>query len=86
MDEVEIRWDDTKNRKNQRKHGLSFEDVQELFRSGSDYLEIFDDQHSEEEDRFIRDRVDSQGPRHRGLDRARRGSDPDHQCSLGHEP
>lgn len=50
---VEFGWDEAKNRANQRKHGVSFEEVQELFTSGSDYLEIFDDSHSDVEERFI---------------------------------
>lgn len=48
-----ITWDDAKNHANQQKHGLSFEDAQQLFLGGSDYLELFDDEHSHEEDRFI---------------------------------
>ena len=46
-------WDPDKNRKNQAKHGLSFEEASQLFRSGVDYLEIYDEGHSEREDRFI---------------------------------
>jgi len=33
--------------------GLSFSEVPELFESGNDYLEIFDDEHSIGEERFI---------------------------------
>ena len=47
---------------NRRKHGVSFEEAQELFASGSDYMEIFDEAHSESEDRFI-----AIGPIARGL-------------------
>ena len=46
-------WDGAKDLENRRKHGLSFEEAEELFASGSDYLEIFDEAHSESEDRFI---------------------------------
>lgn len=46
-------WDEAKDLENRRKHGLSFEEAEELFASGSDYLEIFDEAHSESEDRFI---------------------------------
>jgi uncharacterized DUF497 family protein len=42
-----------KNVANQRKHGISFEEASELFSSESDYLEIFDETHSDFEDRFI---------------------------------
>jgi uncharacterized DUF497 family protein len=55
-------WDEAKNLKNRRKHGLSFEEAAELFTSESDYLEIFDEAHSESEDRFI-----AIGPIARGL-------------------
>lgn len=46
-------WDEAKNLANRRKHGISFDEAEELFTSGSDYLEIFDEAHSESEDRFI---------------------------------
>jgi len=38
---------------NHVKHGISFEEATGLFRSGADYLEIYDEEHSDEEDRFI---------------------------------
>ena len=50
---VEFEWDPAKDRSNRRKHGLSFDEAQRLFESGVDYLEIFDADHSELEDRFI---------------------------------
>lgn len=49
---VKVVWDEAKNLANRKKHGLSFEEARELFTSGVDYLEIFDESHSEEEDRF----------------------------------
>lgn len=55
-------WNEEKNRSNQKKHGVSFDEATELFTSGTEYLEIFDDAHSEIEDRFI-----SIGPIRRGL-------------------
>lgn len=55
-------WDEAKNLANRRKHGISFEEAAGLFASGSDYLEIFDEGHSEVEDRFI-----AVGPVTRGL-------------------
>jgi uncharacterized DUF497 family protein len=60
--QVRVAWDAAKNLENQRKHGVSFEEAAELFASGSDYLEIFDETHSELEDRFI-----AIGPIARGL-------------------
>lgn len=59
---VEFEWDDAKDVANQRKHGLSFAEAQRLFESGEDYLEIFDAEHSEFEDRFI-----AIGPIDRGI-------------------
>jgi uncharacterized DUF497 family protein len=50
---VRVIWDDAKNRTNQKKHGVSFEEASVLFTRGDDYLEIFDDAQSDEEDRFI---------------------------------
>ena len=35
-----------------KKHGVSFEEAQELFTPGVDYLGIFDDAHSDDEGRF----------------------------------
>jgi len=59
---VKVVWDHAKNLANQRKHGVSFEEARELFQSGVNYLEIFDDEHSVLEDRFI-----AIGPIGRGL-------------------
>lgn len=50
---VKVSWDPVKSRANRKKHGVSFEEAQELFTSGIDYLEIFDDAHSDDEDRFL---------------------------------
>lgn len=57
-----IEWDEAKNQSNQHKHGVSFEEASEVFASDVDYLEIFDDEHSEDEERFI-----ALGPIRRGL-------------------
>jgi uncharacterized DUF497 family protein len=59
---VKFAWDQVKNLANQRKHDVSFEEASELFLSGADYLEIFDEEHSVMEDRFI-----AIGPVRRGL-------------------
>jgi uncharacterized DUF497 family protein len=59
---VDFEWDDAKDLSNQREHGLSFAEARQLFESGTDYLEIFDVEHSELEDRFI-----AIGPIDRGL-------------------
>jgi uncharacterized DUF497 family protein len=49
---VHFDWDPDKDQDNQRKHDISFAEASELFAS-DDYLEIFDAEHSEEEERFI---------------------------------
>lgn len=59
---VEVTWDPAKNARNLKKHGVSFEEAAQLFTSGVDYLEIFDDESSFDEDRFI-----AIGPIRRGL-------------------
>ena len=49
---VEFEWDEDKNRINQRKHGISFDEVISVF--SDDLSIIFDDHdHSEEEERFL---------------------------------
>jgi len=55
-------WDPSKDKINREKHGLSFDEAIGLFRSGVDYLEIYDEEHSDEEDRFI-----AVGPIRRGV-------------------
>jgi uncharacterized DUF497 family protein len=59
---VRAAWDEAKNFANRRKHGISFEEAEELFTSGADYLEIFDETHSDFEERFL-----AIGPVARGL-------------------
>ncbi len=46
-------WDPAKDKSNRAKHGVSFDQASELFKSGVEYLEIYDEEHSDEEDRFI---------------------------------
>ena len=50
---MRIVWDESKNRTNRKKHGVSFEEASALFTRGDDYLEIFDEVHPGDEDRFI---------------------------------
>jgi uncharacterized DUF497 family protein len=59
---VRVSWDAAKNRSNQKKHGVSLEEAADLFRSDANYLEVFDEAHSDFEDRFI-----AIGPIARGL-------------------
>lgn len=50
---MKVVWEQSKNDANQEKHGVSFEEASALFAGDLDYLEIFDDAHSDEEDRFL---------------------------------
>jgi uncharacterized protein len=50
---VPFEWDADKNDRNVQRHGITFDDAKELFESGTDFLEIYDEEHSEDEDRFI---------------------------------
>ncbi len=50
---VRFEWDPHKDQANQKKHGLSFDEAAELLAGESDYLEVYDQEHSDEEDRFI---------------------------------
>ena len=52
MDGLIFEWDDNKNRLNQQKHRISFEEAQTVFYDEYGLL-IADPDHSEEEDRFI---------------------------------
>ena len=50
---MRFEWDPAKSAANARKHGITFSEAQQLFESGNDYLELFDETHSQDEDRFI---------------------------------
>lgn len=52
MSGIQFKWDETKNRKNKRDHGVSFEEAQTVFLD-ENAIRFFDPDHSEEEDRFI---------------------------------
>ena len=45
-------WDDEKDAKNKRKHGISFNTAARVFNDPY-YIEMFDFEHSEDEDRYI---------------------------------
>ena len=49
---MEFIWDEAKNRKNFAKHGVWFEEACTAFADRS-ALEIFDERHSHDEDRFV---------------------------------
>ena len=48
---MKINWDQNKNEANLKKHGLSFEEAIEIF-ADPNAIEIFDNDHSENEDRY----------------------------------
>ena len=50
---MRFEWDISKDLANRAKHGVSFEEAKGLFESGVDYLELFDAEHSLDEDRFF---------------------------------
>lgn len=59
---MRFEWDAKKERQNIAKHGVSFKDAKQLFTSKVDYLELFDAEHSDTEERLI-----AIGPIRRGL-------------------
>ena len=52
METIKFEWDENKNRINQQKHGVSFEEAKSVFYDG-EALVIDDPEHSQEEERFI---------------------------------
>jgi uncharacterized DUF497 family protein len=46
-------WDDAKDLLNRERHGISFSEAARLFDSGRDYLEVYDEHGSRDEDRFL---------------------------------
>jgi uncharacterized DUF497 family protein len=59
---MRVEWDAAKDLANREKHDISFEEAAMLFTSGVEYLEIYDEAHSGDEDRFI-----AVGPIRRGV-------------------
>lgn len=52
MGNIKFEWDENKNRINQKKHGISFDEATTVFYD-EEALVIDDPEHSEEEERFI---------------------------------
>lgn len=52
METIKFEWDDNKNKINQTKHKISFEEAKTVFYD-EEALVIDDPEHSEEEERFI---------------------------------
>lgn len=49
---IAVEWDSVKNEINKQKHGISFEAAALVF-ADEHYLELYDDEHSVSEDRYI---------------------------------
>lgn len=52
MSGIQFKWDENKNRRNKREHGVSFEEAQTVFLD-ENAIRFYDPDHSEDEDRFI---------------------------------
>jgi len=52
MSSICFEWDESKNRENKRKHGVSFEEAQTVFLD-ENAIRYFDPDHSSDEDRFL---------------------------------
>jgi len=52
MNYIHFDWDERKNKENQRKHKISFEEAQTVFLD-ENAIRYFDPDHSENEDRFL---------------------------------
>jgi uncharacterized DUF497 family protein len=52
MESLSFAWDENKNTRNQRKHGISFEEASTVFYD-EEALDFYDPDHSEDEDRFV---------------------------------
>ena len=50
--EMDFYWDDLKDSANKKKHGVSFAEAATAFQN-PDAIELFDDDHSEKEERWI---------------------------------
>ena len=49
---IKFSWDESKNKSNRKKHGIWFEEAQQVF-DDSNAILYFDKNHSNEEDRYI---------------------------------
>ncbi len=52
MREIKFAWDDSKNRLNKKKHGVSFEEAKTVFYD-ENAIQFPDPDHSQDEDRFL---------------------------------
>lgn len=49
---IKFEWDEQKNQTNRKKHGVWFEEAQQVF-DDAHAIMFFDEEHSNDEDRFI---------------------------------
>ena len=52
MSDLRFEWDERKNRDNQRKHGVSFEEAKSVF-FDLQAVEFYDHEYDQQEDRFL---------------------------------
>ena len=52
MNEIKFEWDEKKNKSNQKKHGVSFEEAKSVFYDER-AIEFYDFDHSHVEERFL---------------------------------
>ncbi len=52
MGKIVFSWDERKNKLNEKKHGVSFEEAQTIF-FDENAIEFYDFEHSQSEDRFL---------------------------------
>ena len=52
MSDIRFEWDERKNRENQQKHKVSFEEAQTVFLD-ENAIRFFDPDHTQDEDRFL---------------------------------
>ena len=50
---MDFEWATVKEQANKERYGISFDEVIELFQRSIDFLEMYDAEHSGDEDRFI---------------------------------
>jgi uncharacterized protein len=49
---MKFEWDEQKNQRNQKKHGVAFEEAQEVF-DDPFYVDFYDPEHSDDEHRYL---------------------------------
>lgn len=52
MNDIKFEWDNRKDKSNQKKHGVSFEEAKSVFYDES-AIEFYDFDHSHDEERFL---------------------------------